>query len=181
MNFVEPIRDPEKIKDICDYLKKYNPRNHIMFMLGIYSGLRIGDILKLRVKDVKNRDFVTIREAKTKKQRIIQINPILKKELKVYCQSKNLNDYLIMSREGFNKPITRSMAYKALRELGDLFDLNNLGTHTMRKTFGYHLYKKTNDVVTLQKIFNHSHPSITLKYIGIEQEAINKAIKDFRF
>lgn len=53
MNYVEPIRDPDKVKDIAAYLKKYSPRNYIMFMLGIYTGLRISDILPLKVRDVK--------------------------------------------------------------------------------------------------------------------------------
>ncbi|WIF95134.1 site-specific integrase [Caminicella sporogenes] len=180
MNFVEPIRDPTKVHDICNYLKRENPRNYILFLLGVYTGLRISDILKLKVKDVKNKSYITIREKKTKKQRIIQINPVLKRELKTFCKDKDLNEYLIKSREGCNSPISRSMAYKILREVAEMFGLSNIGTHTLRKTFGYHFYKQTKDVVTLQRIFNHSHPSITLKYIGIEQETINKAIKDFR-
>ena len=51
-----------------------------------------------------------------------------------------------------------------------------VGTHTMRKTFGYHHYRKFKDVAILQKIFNHSSPEITLRYIGIEQDEIEKAM-----
>lgn len=180
MNHVEPIRDPEMVKRICSYLKMNSPRNYMMFMLGIYSGLRISDILKLRVCDVKNKSGISIREIKTKKQKTFEINPILKKEIKIYCEKKNLNEYLIKSRQGKNKPLSREMAYKIMKEVGELFNIEDLGTHTLRETFGYHHYKQYKDVVLLQKIFNHSSPIITLRYIGIEQDVIDKSIKNFK-
>ena len=54
-----------------------------------------------------------------------------------------------------------------------------IGTHTMRKTFGYWFYKQTKDVAKLQSILNHSHPSITLTYIGITEEEIQDSLNDF--
>lgn len=180
MNFVQPIRDSALVRDIAEYLLFKNPRNYIMWMMGIYSGLRISDILLLKISDVKNRQSIMLREKKTGKQKIFQINPILKKALTDYCKDKNPDEYLIKSREKFNRPITRSMAYKILQDAAKQFDIESMGTHTMRKTFGYHFYKQTKDVVTLQKIFNHSHPMITLRYIGVEQQAINNAIKRFK-
>ncbi len=82
MNYVEPIREPEKVEDISNYLRKYSERNYIMFQIGIYNGLRISDILRLRVRDVKNKDMICIREQKTGKQKIFPIAPHLKKKLK---------------------------------------------------------------------------------------------------
>ena len=55
----------------------------------------------------------------------------------------------------------------------------NVGTHTMRKTFGYHHYKQFNDVALLQKIFNHSSPSITMRYVGIAQEELDYSYLNF--
>ena len=179
MNYVEPIRDPDEVKKIAAYLKEDSLRNYIMFLTGIYTGLRISDILLLKVRDVKGKDGISIREKKTKKQKIFAINPILKKELRKYCDGKDLNEYLIKSREGKNKPISRQMAYDILKDVGDTFNLPNLGTHTLRKTFGYHHYLQYKDVALLQQIFNHSSPAITLRYIGIEQETINKSIRAF--
>lgn len=54
-----------------------------------------------------------------------------------------------------------------------------IGTHTLRKTFGYHHYEKFKDVVMLQKIFNHSSTEITLRYIGIEQDEIDESYVNF--
>ena len=82
MNYVEPIRDSDKIRELANYLRNYSERNYIMFLIGVNSGLRISDILRLRVRDVKGKDYISLREKKTKKQRIFPITPMLKKELK---------------------------------------------------------------------------------------------------
>ena len=89
MKFVEPIRDVEKIKDIELYLqKKHGEKMRIMFLTGIYTGLRVSDILKLRVRDVKGKSRISIKEQKTGKERIIAINPVLKKAYSEYCKEK---------------------------------------------------------------------------------------------
>ena len=180
MNYVEPIRDGKKVEDISIYLRKYSERNYIMFILGINSGLRISDILKLRVKEVKNKEYINIREKKTGKQRVFPLNAFMKKELKAYCENKEPNEYLIKSRQNSNTQLSRQMAYKIIRLAGENQGIANLGTHSLRKTFGYHFYQQYKDIVTLQKIFNHADPSITLRYIGIEQAAINSKIKNFK-
>lgn len=179
MNFVEPIRDERKFRDIQEYLKRTNERNYIMLITGTYTGLRISDVLKLKVSDVKDKKFIYIREKKTGKQNIIELNPLLIKAYKNYCDDKFQDEYLIKSRNGINRPLTRVQAYNILKEVGEEFGVENLGTHTMRKTFGYHYYRKTKDVATLMKMFNHSDPSITLKYIGIIQDEMNRARREF--
>ncbi|EJE7236592.1 tyrosine-type recombinase/integrase [Clostridium botulinum] len=179
MNYVEPIRDTQKVRDIQEWLKRTNERNYILFITGVYTGLRISDILKLKVKDVKDKRFIYLREKKTSKQNIIEINKLLEKEYKWYCLNKELDEYLIKSREGVNKSLSRVRAYEIIKNVGKDFGVSNLGTHTLRKTFGYHYYKQTKDVATLMKIFNHSDPSITLRYIGIIQDEINRARRNF--
>ena len=61
LNVVEPIRDKEVIKDMIDYLRLKSDRDALLFMFGIYSGLRISDIIKLRVRDVKGKDRVAVK------------------------------------------------------------------------------------------------------------------------
>lgn len=179
MNFVEPIRDSQKVRDIQEYLKRTDPRNYILFITGIYTGLRISDILRLKISDVLGRKHIYIREKKTKKQNIIEINKLLEKEYQWYCADKESDEYLIKSREGVNKAISRERAYRIINQVGKDFGIENLGTHTLRKTFGYHYYRQTKDVATLMKMFNHSEPSITLRYIGIIQDEMNKARRNF--
>lgn len=80
---------------------------------------------------------------------------------------------------GENQHITRFRAYVILNIAGQKCGLEEIGTHTLRKTFGYHYYQQTRDIATLQELFNHSSPSITLKYIGINQDILDNAYENF--
>lgn len=181
MNTVEPIRDKELISDIADYLRDKNERDYVMFMFGIYSGLRISDILKFKVRDVRNKSYIVMREQKTKKEKRFPINDELKPVLQNYIQGKKDFEYLFRSRKGMNQPISRQQAYNILSDAADKFDLYAIGTHTLRKTFGYHMYQQTHDAVTIKEILNHSDISVTLRYIGINQDIKDSTIKKLSF
>lgn len=180
MNYVEPIRSKKKIRDILMYLKRENERDYIMFLLGIHTGLRISDILRLKVGDVKNRNHICIIEKKTKKSKKFLINPELKRELNRYCKGEENYKFIIRSREGENNPISRIRAYQILMDIGNLFDIH-ISCHTLRKTFGYWHYQNNKDVVQLMEIFNHSDQRVTLRYIGVIQDELDKSVKEMHF
>lgn len=179
MNFVNPIRDLDRIEAMKKYLKEKSDRNYILFVLGINSGLRISDILNLRVRDVKNKMTFVIIEQKTDKRKEIQMTPVLRREIRKYVEDKEIDEYLFRSREGVNRPISRSMAYKILRDAAEYVGLEGIGTHTLRKPFGYHFYQKYKDVVMLMDLFNHTEEKTTLRYIGVTQDALNEAMEKF--
>ena len=181
MNSVEPIRDKEIIRSIGDYLKDKDPKYYVMFAIGIYSGLRISDILKLKVRDVRGKKNIKLREKKTGKEKKFLVHPQLIPILEEYCKNKESYEYLIPSPNRINKPISRIMAYKVLHKAGEQFGVSNLGTHSLRKTFGYHFYQQTHDIALLMKYFNHTNESITLRYIGILQDTMDKAIKRLKY
>lgn len=172
MKVVEPIRDKDKISEIENKLKIKNYRDYILFKIGINTGLRISDLLQLKVKDVKNKTHLELYEGKTNKYKKQALSPELRQNITDYIEGGELTDeeYLFQSRKGDNKPIGRVQAYRVLRDIGEEVGLDKIGTHTLRKTFGYHHYKQNKDVALLQDLFNHSSPSITLKYIGINQD-----------
>ncbi|MFW6270251.1 MAG: site-specific integrase, partial [Bacillota bacterium] len=161
MNKVEPIRDKNKIEEIKNILKKKSYRNYMLFVLGINTGLRIGDLLKLKVEDVKNKTHIIIKEQKTSKYKQFLINSNLRKELNKYIEGMSDQEYLFQSRIGENKPLSRFQAYRILSAAGEDAGLERIACHSTRKTFGYHHYKKHKDVALLQKLFNHSSPAIT--------------------
>lgn len=186
MNTVEPIRNMDDIYDISDYLKIHSERNYILFMFGIYSGLRISDMLKFRVRDVRDtkgkiKEYFYIREKKTGKEKRMRFHSDLKIILKDYVKGKPDYEYLFLSRKGKNKPITRQQAYRVLRDAANKFGLDSIGCHTMRKTFGYQLYNKTRDGITIKEILNHDDLSTTLRYIGVNQDRKDKLIEEVSY
>lgn len=184
MNYVQPIRDKKKIEEMKEELRKNGTRDYLLFVFGINTGLRISDIIKLKVKDVldderKIKSHIVLTEKKTRKYKKFKINPVLANELYQFVKNMGMEEYIFKSRNGINQPITRVRAYKILNDAGKKVGLTEIGTHTLRKTFGYWFYNETHDIALLQEIFNHSAPSITLKYIGINQDVIDEAYDDF--
>ncbi|MCP3762544.1 site-specific integrase [Domibacillus sp. A3M-37] len=177
---VQPIRSKEDLDNMKWSLKRHcSERDYILFLLGINSGLRVGDLLELKVKQIRGKNEITVKEGKTKKVRKIHLKQI-KEELEEYIRTLGDTEWLFPSRKG-DRPITRIQAYRQLNKAADMADISTgIGTHTMRKTFGYWHYKQFHDVAKLQKILNHSHPAITLDYIGITAEEIEKDFDTFK-
>jgi integrase len=175
---VQPIRDKQLIEDMKWSLKKWcSKRDYILFLIGINTGLRVGDLLQLRVSDLKRKRKVVIQEGKTKKPRTLNLNNIYD-DIQEYIKKVD-SEWLFPSRKG-DKPISTTQAYRQLNKAAEMVDIEDgIGTHTMRKTFGYWFYKQTKDVAKLQSILNHSHPKITLKYIGITDEEIEEELNTF--
>lgn len=178
MNVVEPIRDAAKVKAIEADLKQRNARDHMLFVAGTQSGLRISDLLKLAVGDVEGPHLV-IKETKTRKRKWIRVTPKLRREFRRYTRGMDEAEYLFASRQGGGKPICRARAYEIIKAAAHRHGIKHVGTHTLRKTFGYHFYKRTKDVALLQEIFSHSDPSITLRYIGVNQDIMDRAMQRF--
>lgn len=176
---MEPIREPAKIAEIKEILQRNNYRDYFLFTLGINSGLRISDLLKLKVKDVRGKTYLMLKETKTKKDRKMKITYQTMELVNDYIKGMDDEEYLFQSRNGKNRPLTRQRAYSILKEVSEKVGLEEIGCHTLRKTFGYHFYQMNKDVVLLQQIFNHSHPDVTLRYIGINQDIQDKALEGF--
>lgn len=176
-NKVQPIRDKEKIKDIAAYLRSKSESYYILFMLGIHTGLRVSDLLKLRVRDVKGRNDICMTAQKTGKEIWLPIHRKLQIDISEFTKSRQGFEYLFKSREGLNSPIVPKTAWLNIKQAGKFFSIEHLGTHSMRKTFGYHFYKDTKDIAKLMSIFGHSDPNVTLEYIGITNEAIYQMVE----
>ena len=180
-------------------------RNRAIFCTGINSALRVSDIRTLDIKDVFNEDLslkdVWLKEQKTKKGKEFPITNTLKVELMNYIDcyfyikyrisiqnikedEKELVKEIIKTKplfpsgqgEGY---LTRKRIWEVLNEAGEKLGLEKIGTHTMRKTFGYWFYKRTKDIYLLQRILNHSSPAQTMLYIDLSQDEINEAYRNF--
>ncbi|EKD56315.1 MAG: Integrase family protein [uncultured bacterium] len=178
---VDPIRDEKVVKQIKRKLKT-SPRDYLLFVMGINNGLRISDLLDIKVNQVRNRavgDPVPIIEKKTKKPNVLMINGAVHEALHLYLKSTTLNDsdYLFQSRNsdesGNPKPLTRETVSKMVKSWTDGLT-GNYSTHSLRKTWGYFQRKKFGvSFEIICKRYNHTSPTITMRYLGIEDKEVN--------
>lgn len=182
---VEPIRDEADIQSIKKLLTN-SPRDLLLFTMGINNGLRAGDLLKLhvwQVKDAKPGDLITIIEGKTGKPNVLAINKMVYKALQNYLDSAkpDPNDYLFSSqkRNKGNQPITIQRVNQMIKQwTSDINLKGNFGAHSLRKTFGFaHRTRFGTGFEILAKRFNHSSPSITMRYLGLSPEEVNGILK----
>jgi len=172
---VHPIRSNSGLSDFKWSLERYcSKRDSYLFTFGINTGLRISDILPLKVKDVRDKNHISIIQRKNGKHRLVKIAHF-KHITDDYIRNMRDDDLLFKSRKGHSY-ITSTQAYRTLVKAGKMVDRYDIGTHTMRKTFGYHHYKRNKDIATLQEIFSHSSPEITKRYIGITQDELDDSI-----
>jgi integrase len=177
---VEPIRDLNDIKSIKQLLNE-DPLKHLLFVIGINSGLRCGDILNLKIEDLENKsigDAINIIENKTKKENFFIINKSIFKSYKNYrLKYKHLktNEYIFQSQKGKNKPLTVSYCNNLVKKWAKQINLKgNYGTHSLRKTWGYVqrvIYGISFEIIC--KRFSHSNPTITMRYLGITDKEVS--------
>jgi integrase len=188
MNFVEPIRNPNQVKQIKgNLLKKKNPRDFTLFTLLINTGLRISDGLSLKVGDIKNhkgniKDSLYILEQKTKKRRNIPLNKQAKEALDYYFKKTGIYDldkYLFTDeRSEDNKPLSRVRAWQLINKWCREVEIDfKVGGHTLRKTFGYHLRMQGVSIERISNLLGHRNIKVTFRYIGIDDDE-NKEVLD---
>jgi len=179
MEYVVPIKDINKIEEIKNILRKSSKRDYCLFVLGINTGIKAQDLLTLKVEDVwenKNpKEFLCIKDRKTGELVPYYLNIRVHEALYYYLYDGKLmsEDFLFRSTRD-NQPITRQQAYRIINHAAREVGLQgNIGTHTLRKTFGYHAYRKGVAISILMSLFHHTSRSETLKYIGITEEEKN--------
>lgn len=179
---VEPIRDMKDIKSIKKLLSSH-PRNFLLFTLGINSALRVSDLLRLTVGQVRYSnigDRVSIVEKKTGKTNVFMINKEIKDALDNYLKNVKANDldYLFKSRKGKNAPLTTYAVTKYVKEWCNAINLHiNAGSHTLRKTWCFQQRTKYGSSWELisRRLAHHS-PSITRAYLGIQTEEVEELL-----
>lgn len=183
MNFLMPIKKKSTIRDMADYLREKNERDYIFFLCGIYLGRRVGDLLTYRVRDLYDKDHISIKERKTGKTIQLAINPELQRAVQHYSRDKKSYDLLFSSQKCRTKPIQRAQAWRILHEAAQAVGYTYpVGCHTLRKTFAWHIYRNTNgDLALVQELLGHSDASVTRRYLGIDQGIRDAAVLRLRY
>lgn len=175
----------EEIVKVLNILK--TPRDRMLWTLGLKTGLRISELLSLKIKDVylhdKVSDWVTVSKANTKgkaESKTFPLTDSAKEAVKVYLESLSCfdpNDSLFRSTQD-NKAITRIRAHTVLKDAFNSLELTGkLSTHVMRKGFAHRVHEALGrDILKTQKAMAHKSLSSTASYLSVNEEEVNGAI-----
>ena len=175
MKAVGAIKAKWQIEKMKEFLQNHSIRDYCLFLLGINTGIKLQELLHLRVFEVSNvngeiQEFLSLPHY-TNPQ--VYLNDHLRCILKKYINDNSLNDtdYLFKSRKT-NEPISRQQAYRIINAAAIEAGINApVGMTTLRKTFGYHAYTKGIAVSLIQKRLQHSSPSETMHFIGLNNQS----------
>jgi integrase len=153
----------------------------LLIAVGVFTGLRISDLLKLRFNQFMDTDILIIQEQKTKKTRRIKINTDLKQiveRVKGKMVVTDTDQYIFVNKYG-TKPIDQSYVNVKLKEILKQYGIvleGNAGSHLFRKTVGNRVLRLNNysseSMILLMELFSHSSPAMTKKYLGIREKEI---------
>ena len=188
MSTTQPIRDP---KDVCALIDHYHNlghhRNHRLIVFGLFTALRISDLLPLRWGDVydfkhnRAHTTLTLKEQKTGKQKSLALNSKIANALKYSIHTAKPYEYLF-ANSLTGKPICRAQAYRIIKDAGESVNLPTpISCHSLRKTFGYHAWKSGVSPAIIMEIFNHSSLHHTRRYLGINQDDLDAAYSVINF
>jgi len=153
----------------------------LLIAIGVFTGLRISDLLSLRFSHFENTEIMIIQEKKTRKTRRIKINPDLKiivSRIKEKMKPENSDQYIFLNRYG-SKPLDRSWVNVNLKRIFKKYGIEiegNISSHMFRKTLGNRVLKLNNysgeSIILLMELFSHSSPAITKRYLGLREQEI---------
>jgi len=176
---VQAVKDLNTVKLISHLLdRRYSKQMADIWNVGLNLALRISDLLSIKFDDIHD-DRLIIKEGKTGKLANIQLNQKALKTIKQIQADHPNHVYLFQSyrnKQSLNKapkPLTRRAVSEAFAMIGQEVNVQ-LGTHSMRKTRGYHLYQNTKDIARVMKMLRHSSEGVTLRYIGITQADVDR-------
>lgn len=167
MEIVSALRTREDVNAMMDGMDAVSPKYGVMFRIGVDTGLRVSDVLGLRVACLKGKSF-RVCEQKTKKCRVIRFSDELRAYLKDYVKRHDLNplDFLVYRREwDKGHSVSRIHAYRVIKRVAGLVGLNSVGTHSMRKTFALNHFRANHDLDGLRAELNHKYLTTTLGYL----------------
>lgn len=183
MAATEPIRNKKQLKELAQYyLERGQLRNYTMIIMGVYTVLRISDLLRLKWSDVYDeekgafRDHVDVTEKKTGKTKTIALNKQILGALRL-CLPHRRGEFIFASNRKTQKAISRVQAWRIIHAAVVAVGIKGkVSCHSLRKTWGYHACRMgAVPVVVIMTIYNHSSFKTTMRYLGVEQDDLDKA------
>lgn len=174
--------DWDQFKSLIGKLERDGEYKYCLLVsIGVFTGLRISDLLQLRFSQFENTDILTVQEKKTNKVRRIKINPDLKvlvNRVKGRMVGTNTDSFIFLNRYE-TKPIDRSWVNVNLKRIFKAYGIaveGNVSSHMFRKTLGNRVLRLNNysneSIVLLMELFGHSSVALTKRYLGIREREI---------
>ena len=178
MATTQPIRNKNKVRQLAAYyLNRGEIRNHVLIILGVNTALRISDLLRLTWDCVYDfdqqcvRSSITLVEMKTHKEKTIALNHSAISALTLLATSSAGQGRYIIENTRTGRAISRIQAYRLIRSAAEALKFQErVSCHSLRKTLGYHAWKKGVSLAIIMEIYNHSSLAITRRYLGVTQD-----------
>jgi integrase len=176
MTTTQPIKDKRQILAMSEfYLRKGQLRNHLLIVMGLYTALRVSDLLLISWDDVYDfgrgcvRTHIHLVEKKTRKPKTVALNKSIVAALTLCLDAARPGAFLFANtRTG--KAISRIQAYRIIRDAGESLGLGRVSCHSLRKTLGYHALQSGIQSDLIMDLYNHSSLAVTRRYLGITQD-----------
>jgi integrase len=189
MATTQPIRDKHQVRELAEYyLKRGQLRNYVLVVLGVYTALRISDLLRLRWEDVYDfenrivRPQFSLTEMKTRKTKDVALNNAAKSALALFAVHAAMRGRFLIDNPYTKKAISRIQAYRLIRAASEALRFQcRVSCHSLRKTFGYHAWKIGVSPAVIMEIYNHSSLAVTRRYLGVTQDDKNEAYMGLNF
>ena len=149
-------------------------------------GLRVSELISLKISDLFfSEGFIKV-TGKGNKQRLVPISDLNKRVIKNYMDNsrkklkieEKSKDILFLNRRG--KKLSRAMIFTIIKRLAKLSDIKkNISPHTFRHSFATHLLKNGADLKTIQQLLGHQSITTTEIYMHIDNQMLVKAINKF--
>lgn len=190
-----PINKYERFKEsLIESSDKFKDRNSMLFILGVATGFRLGDLVNLTVgelKDSLDNGYLTIQESKQYKQwlstlntnpskkkpdkRSVKIGSNLAQYLTRYLKGKKRSEYAFPSNK-LNEPISAKSYSAILKDVGQTIGIQHISGHSLRKTYATKIYERSGrDLEQVRIALNHQSIEETKRYLGIKEKMAEDA------
>lgn len=154
---------------------KPNPRIAVILILEYNLGLRVGDVLRLRLDSIcyeSGRYRLDIVEQKTKKERCFTVPTAVYEFISQYAERNGISPQARLF------PICERTVNKHLKAVCDYLGVVGIGTHSFRKAFATNAYENSNyNIELVRTLLQHSSSAVTQRYINISSREIENALQ----
>lgn len=176
------IEEVDKLVNSFDMSLRESHRNRTIIEVMYGCGLRVSELVNLKISNVFANEGYIIVEGKGKKQRIVPISESALKEIKLYLEGRKMldikrgsEDILFLNRRGGQ--LTRVMIFYIIKRQCELCNIKkNISPHTLRHTFATHLLEGGANLRAIQQMLGHESITTTEIYVHLDKEFLRREI-----